>query len=104
MAMREDMIIHPGEVLREEFLAPYGLSANRLAQALKIPTNRITEIMNGRRGVTGETAVLLAHAFGTTAEFWLNLQTRYELDRATHRLTKEAVRSADAFAKELAVA
>ncbi len=77
------LLIHPGEILKEEFLVPFGLSSNRLAKAIGVPTNRITEIVNGTRGITGETAVLLGHAFGTTPEFWLNLQSRYELDVAS---------------------
>lgn len=72
------MPIHPGEVLREEFMEPLGLSANRLAQAIGVPTHRITAILNGDRGITGETAILLGRALGTTPEFWLNLQSRYE--------------------------
>lgn len=99
--MDANMIIHPGEVLKEEFLAPLGLSANRLAKAIGVPTNRITSIMNGERGITGETAILLGHAFGTTPEFWLNLQSRYELDLANSRLTRDAIRRADTFAREL---
>ena len=77
------LLIHPGEILKEEFLVPFGLSANRVAKAIGVPTNQITEIVNGTRGITGETAVLFAHAFGTTPEFWLNLQSRYELDLAS---------------------
>lgn len=80
--MDANMLIHPGEILKEEFLAPYGLSANRLALALGVPPNRITGIINGDRGITGETAMLLGHAFNTTPEFWVNLQARYELDVA----------------------
>jgi addiction module HigA family antidote len=102
--MDGDLLSHPGEVLKEEFLAPYELSANRLAKALRIPTNRVTEIINGERGITGETAILLGHAFGTSAEFWLNLQARYELDRATSRVPEESIRGADALARELAQA
>ncbi len=75
-------------------------SANRLAKAIGVPTNRITEIANGTR----ETAVLLGHAFGTTPEFWLNLQSRYELDVANTRVPRDAIRRADAFNRELRVA
>jgi len=74
--------VHPGEVLREEFLVPLELSANRLAQVLGIPTNRITEIVGERRNVTADTALRLARAFGTTSEFWMNLQKTYELRTA----------------------
>ena len=74
--------VHPGEILKEEFMVPYGLSARRLADALSVPTNRITAIVNGQRGVTAETALRLSDAFGTTAEFWTNLQDHYELEKA----------------------
>ncbi len=74
--------VHPGEVLREDFLTPLALSANRLAAALKLPTNRITEILKGRRAITADTALRLARALGTSAEFWLNLQKRFELRTA----------------------
>ncbi len=70
--------IHPGEHLAEE-LRELGMSAAALARNLKVPTNRITEILNGRRAVTGDTALRLARYFGTSAEFWLNLQKLYEL-------------------------
>jgi addiction module HigA family antidote len=103
--MDANMIIHPGEILKEEFLVPYGLSANRLATALGVPTNRITSIINGTRGITGETAVLLGHAFRTTPEFWLNLQTRYELDHlAESDVREEAIRGADRLAEQLIAA
>jgi addiction module HigA family antidote len=72
------LAIHPGEHLAEE-LKELGMSAAELARRLAVPTNRVTEILNGKRAVTGDTALRLAHFFGTTAEFWLNLQTLYEL-------------------------
>jgi len=71
--------VHPGEVLREEFLAPLGLSANALAQALRIPAPRVNDIVRERRSVTPDTALRLARHFGTTAQFWLNLQASYDL-------------------------
>ena len=71
--------VHPGEVLGFEFLEPLGLSASALAKRLGVPANRITEIVAGRRSVTGDTALRLAAAFGTTAEFWMNLQKGWEL-------------------------
>ncbi len=74
--------IHPGEILREEFMAPYKLSANRLAGMLDVPANRITSILNGTRSITAETALRLSAAFGTTAQFWTNLQSLYELEVA----------------------
>lgn len=71
--------IHPGEVLHEEFLVPLGMSAHALAMELKVPAPRINEIVRERRAVTPDTALRLARYFGTTAQFWLNLQTSYDL-------------------------
>lgn len=73
---------HPGEVLLEEFLKPKGVSRYRLAQVTRLPATRIGEIVKARRGVTADTALRLARAFGTSAEFWMNLQARYDLERA----------------------
>jgi addiction module HigA family antidote len=70
--------IHPGEHLAEE-LREMGMSAAELSRQLKVPTNRVTQILNGRRSITGDTALRLAHFFGTSAEFWLNLQSLYEI-------------------------
>lgn len=70
---------HPGEVLREEFMLPLSLSANTLAIALRVPATRIGEIVNERRSITADTALRLARYFGTTPEFWLNLQQAYDL-------------------------
>jgi antitoxin HigA-1 len=74
--------IHPGEVLREEFLIPHGLSASALARELRLPAPRINDIVRERRGVTPDTALRLARFFGTTPQFWLNLQASYELKLA----------------------
>ena len=71
--------VHPGEILREEFLRPLGLSVNALAGELWVPATRIHEIVNERRGITADTAVRLARYFDTSPEFWLNLQTAYDL-------------------------
>jgi len=71
--------VTPGEVLREEFLVPMGLSATRLAREIGVPTNRMTAILAGTRAITAETALKLATRFGTTAEFWMNLQTAHDL-------------------------
>jgi addiction module HigA family antidote len=71
--------VHPGEVLAEDFLEPLGLSANALARRIGVPGNRVSMIVAGKRGVTGDTALRLAAAFGTTPEFWMNLQKGYEL-------------------------
>ncbi len=79
--------IHPGEHLAEE-IKELEMSAAELARQLKVPTNRITEILNGRRAITGDTALRLAHFFGTTAEFWLNLQSLYEIRIAKQKAGK----------------
>jgi antitoxin HigA-1 len=79
--------IHPGEHLAEE-LKELGLSAAELARRLDVPTNRITGILNGQRAITGDTALRLAHFFGTSAEFWLNLQSLYELRLAQKKIGK----------------
>ncbi len=99
--MRADMVIHPGEVLREEFMIPHKLSANRLAGAMGVPTNRITAILNGTRGITGETALLLGKVFGSTPEFWMNLQIRYELDNAIAQTSAARLDAAEAFGRTL---
>lgn len=78
--------IHPGEILREEFLVPLGMSANELALALRVPATRINDIVNQRRGITADTALRLARYFGTTSRFWMNLQASYELEVAEDRL------------------
>ncbi len=79
--------IHPGEHLAEE-LDALTMSAAELARRLKVPTNRVTEILNGQRAITGDTALRLAHFFGTSAEFWLNLQSIYELRLAEAKTGK----------------
>ena len=73
--------IHPGDILADELVFT-GLSANQLAKALKVPTNRITQVLAGRRAVTADTALRLGRFFGTGPELWLNLQKLYELDKA----------------------
>ena len=82
MTTRKPLPIHPGEILMEEFMKPLGLSQNQLARDLKIPPRRINQIVNGKRAITADTALRLARYFGTTAEFWMNLQKNYELDLA----------------------
>ena len=72
--------IHPGEILLEEFLTPLGISQYRLAHAIAVPPRRINEIVHGKRGISPDTALRLARALGTTDRFWMNLQTRYDLD------------------------
>jgi len=79
--------IHPGEHLAEE-LEALGMSAAELARKIDVPTNRVTQILNGTRAVTGDTALRLAHFFGTSAQFWLNLQSLYELRLAKQKAGK----------------
>ena len=83
--------IHPGEHLAEE-LKELDMSAAELARQLDVPTNRVTEILNRKRAITGDTALRLAHFFGTTAEFWLNLQSLYEL-RIAQKKAGKSIRS-----------
>ena len=73
--------IHPGEILSEEFLSPMQISQSRLARDINVPPRRINEICLGKRGITPDTALRLARYFGTSAEFWMNLQQRYDLER-----------------------
>ena len=82
--MRKKLLppIHPGEILREEFMKPLGLSANALAPRLGVTTARINEIANERRGITADTALQLGRCFSSTTEFWMNLQQRHELEAA----------------------
>ena len=84
--------IHPGEILLEEFLRPLGMSMNRLADELHVPANRITQIVEGRRSVTGETALRLARYFGTSPEFWLGMQKDYDLQVARDEFEAEVER------------
>ena len=77
--------VTPGEVLRDEFMVPLGLSARALARDLGVPPNRITDIVNGDRGVTAETAILLGRRFETSARFWMNLQVAHDLAVAEQR-------------------
>src|ERR1700682_5241400 len=84
--------IHPGEILREEFLSPLGMSSHELALALRVPATRINDIVNEKRGITDDTALRLSRYFGTTAKFWLNLQASYELEVAEDQLGQAVMR------------
>nr|WP_298682574.1 HigA family addiction module antitoxin [uncultured Dongia sp.] len=77
------IVIHPGEILLEEFMRPLDLSANALGLALHVPANRILAITKGKRAISADTALRLARYFGTTAEFWLNLQALFDLKKAS---------------------
>jgi addiction module HigA family antidote len=76
--------VHPGEILREEFLLPLQMSAHALSQAIRVPATRVNGIVNGKRGVTADTALRLARYFGNSPDFWMNLQAAYDL-RAAER-------------------
>ena len=93
MPRKAHMPIHPGEILLEEFLEAMDVSQYRLAKDISVPARRINEIVHGKRGVTADTALRLARYFGTTERFWMNLQTRYDLEvekqRLKGRLSKE---------------
>jgi addiction module HigA family antidote len=81
--------VHPGEILREEFLVPLGMSAYALAAACHVPRTRIERLVREETPVTTDTALRLARYFGTTPEFWLGLQTRFELEQASHALSAD---------------
>lgn len=80
--------IHPGEILREDFMRPLGLSMNKLAMDLHVPVTRVAEIVHERRGITPDTALRLGRYFNTTARFWLNAQAAYELEAAEGELQR----------------
>jgi addiction module HigA family antidote len=83
--------IHPGEVLKEEFLDPFGISQNRLAREVSVPPRRINEIVLGKRGVSADTAVRLARYFGTSESFWMGLQADYDVEEAKRALGKALI-------------
>ena len=81
--------VHPGEVLMEDFIEGFGITQNKLAVAIGVPPRRINEIVHGKRAVTADTALRLGKYFGVSAQFWLNLQTQYDLDVAEDRLSMQ---------------
>ena len=85
--------IHPGEILRQEFLVPLGMSAHALSQAIRVPATRVNDIVNGKRGVTADTALRLARYFGNSPEFWLGLQLEYDLRLARQAKQKHIERT-----------
>ena len=92
MTRKKRLIIHPGEILNEEFLKPLGLTMNQLALALRVPANRINAIVAGERGITADTALRLGRYFGTSAQFWINMQARYDLESAKDKLAAKIER------------
>jgi antitoxin HigA-1 len=91
MARKKKLLppIHPGEILREDYLKPLGLSMNRLALDLRVPVTRISEIVHERRAITSDTALRLARYFNTSARFWMNLQAAYDLEVAHDELAEQ---------------
>ena len=85
-------LIHPGEILRDDFLRPMKISVYALAQAIKVPRSRVNDIVLGRRGITADSAFRLARYFGTSPEFWINLQARHDLDAADRKLRRRIER------------
>ena len=85
-------LVHPGDILRHDFLTPMKISVYTLARAVKVPRSRVNDIVLGRRGITADTAFRLARYFGTSAEFWINLQARYDLDAADRKLRRRIER------------
>ncbi len=86
MARRKIAPVHPGEILIEDFLKPLAITQYRLAKAVGVPQRRIGEIVQGKRAITADTAIRLGQALGTSPQFWLNLQSRYELERASEEI------------------
>jgi addiction module HigA family antidote len=84
--------VHPGEILREEFMAPLKLSMNRMAMDLRVPVTRIADIVHARRGITADTALRFARYFNNTPVFWMNLQTRYDLEVAEDEIAVKVAR------------
>lgn len=95
MAQRGKLLppIHPGEILREDFMAPLGLSMNKMALDLHVPVTRIAEIVHERRGITPDTGLRLARYFNTSARFWLNAQAAYDLEVAQDQLQRTIERN-----------
>ena len=86
--------VHPGEILHDDFLVPLGISVYELANAIKVPRSRVNDIVRGRRAVTADTAMRIARYFGTSANFWMNLQSKYEIemaDRTVRRVIEREV-------------
>ena len=85
-------LVHPGEILRDEFLTPMGISVYELANVIKVPRSRVNDIVLGRRAITTDTAMRLGRYFGTSPEFWINLQARYDLDVADRTMRRQIER------------
>jgi len=99
MARKKLPPIHPGEILLEEFLKPLEISQYRVAKAMNVSPRRINEIVQGKRSITADTALRLSRFFGTTDRFWLNLQTRYDLEVEKDRLGDRLIRDVECLQK-----
>ena len=98
MALKNKLpLVHPGEILLEEFMKPFGLSQTMLGRDLGVSPGRINEIVHGKRSITADTALRLSRYFGTSAEFWLGLQADYDLDTASDRLADRIAREVKVF-------
>ena len=102
MSKRDFSPIHPGEVLREEFLTPLGISQYRLAKEIHVPARRINEIVLEKRGISADTALRLGRYFGTTPQFWINLQAHYDLDVAREGIEDSLKKDITPFNKKAA--
>jgi addiction module HigA family antidote len=91
--------VHPGEILREEFMARLGLSMNKVAMALRVPVTRIADIVNERRSITADTALRFARYFNNSPTFWMNLQTRYDLEVAVDEIAAKVARDVQPLAE-----
>ena len=91
--------VHPGEILREEFMTPLGLSMNKVAMALRVPVTRIADIVNERRGITADSALRFARYFRNNPAFWMNLQTRYDLEVAQDEIARQVERDVQPLAE-----
>lgn len=98
MSERRISPVHPGQVLLEDFLKPMGISQYRLAKSLGVPVQRIHDLVHGRRAMTADTALRLGRFFAMEAQFWMNLQTRYDLERATDALAGRLDREVEPYA------
>jgi addiction module HigA family antidote len=99
MGKKVQQPVHPGEILLEDFLKAMGLSQYRLAKGISVPPRRINEIVLGKRAITADTALRLARFFGTSERFWMNLQTRYDLERERDRLGSSLERDVEVLAR-----
>ena len=102
MKMKKLPLIHPGEILNQEFLKPLSLTQYRIAKDIGVSARRINEIVHGKRGITADTALRLGRYFGTSSEFWMNLQMRYDLETESARLNGRLLREIRVFAQKSA--